>query len=104
MHHQHVLLYASLYWNSRALQIGTRVLEFHIILPPQSRYRDRNNENLIHDLSLYQSNSIVICLKVTPISFHEKCEISPIDMTSPDDEVITIRHTLHMWKYSELPV
>ena len=82
--------------NNRVLQIGTRVLEFHIILLPQSRYRDRNNENLIHDLSLYQSNSIVICLKVTPISFHEKCEISPIDTTSPDDEVFTIRYTLHM--------
>ena len=76
--------------------ISTRVLELHIILLPQSRYRDRNNENLIHGLSLYQSNSIVICLKVTPISFHEKCVISPVDMTSPDDEVITIRHTLHM--------
>ena len=24
------------------------------------------------------------------------CEISPVDMTSPDDEVITIRHTLYM--------
>ena len=81
---------------SQAIKIGTRVLEFHIILLPQSRYRDRNNENLIHDLSLYQSNSIVIFLKVTPVSFHEKCETSPIDITSPDDEVITIRHTLHM--------
>ena len=70
--------------------LGTRVLELHIIFLPQSRYRDRNNENLIHGLSLYQSNSIVICLKVTPISFHEKCEISPVDITSPDDEVITI--------------
>ena len=70
------------------------VLEFHIFLP-QSRYRDRNNENLIHGLSLYQSNLIVICLKVTPVSFHEKCEISPIDMTSPDDEVITSRHMVH---------
>ena len=97
MHHQHVLLYASLYWNSRALQIGTGVLEFLIILLLQSQYRDRNNENLIHDLSLYQSNSIVICFKVTPISFHEKCEISPIDMTSPDDEVITIQaYTSHV--------
>ena len=81
---------------SQAIKIGTRVLELHIILRPQSRYRDRNNENLIHGLSLYRSNSIVICLKVTPISFHEKCEISPVDMTSPDDQVITIRHTLHM--------
>ena len=79
----------------KTFETDFRVLEFHIILLPQSRYRDRNNENLIHDLSLYQSNSIVICLKVTPISFHEKCEISPIDMTSPD-EVITIRHTLQM--------
>ena len=82
--------------NSRVLQIGTRVLELHIILLPQSRYHDRNNEYFVHGLSLYQSNSIVICLNVTPISFHEKCEISPVDMTSPDDEVITIRHTLQM--------
>ena len=42
-------------------------------------------------------NSIVICLKVTPISFHEKCEISPVDMTSPDDEVITITHQVVGW-------
>ena len=76
--------------------MGTRVLELHIILLPQSRYRDRNNEDLIYGLSLYQSNSTVICLKVTPISFYEKCEIFPVDMTPPDDEVITIRHTLHM--------
>ena len=60
-----------------------------------------------HGLSLYQSNSIVICLKVTPISFHEKCEISPANMTSPDDEVIpsgihfTCENTVNS-RYNEL--
>ena len=54
------------------------------IAPPLKKQQQQNKNKQTYS-SQKSPIRLGLKLEVTPISFHEKCEISPIDMTFPDD-------------------